>query len=240
MLKETDLQQVKCMAKTLLYTDINIDEQLPIFCHHPFFQTTAFFDPKTKEALDLTNEDHLDKAREIMTDIIFDTKDYSHFAMLIQKPYLPAFFKYTEEFLNAKDYAKFLQHLWVTTEFPNHDANVSLAEFKKYFRKADKELLMGDDYKKYQELPDKITVYRGVYQKATTKALSWTIDKKKAEWFAGRFGNGGKVYEATIDKKDIFAYFPSAGESEVVLNNNKLENLKEIEQINKDNIEEER
>ena len=48
MLKETDLQQVKCIAKTLLYTDINIDEQLPIFCHHPFFQTTAFFDPKTK------------------------------------------------------------------------------------------------------------------------------------------------------------------------------------------------
>ena len=68
--------------------------------------------------------------------------------------------------------------------------------------------------------------------------MSWTTDKKKAEWFAGRFGDGGKVYEAIIDKKDIFAYFPSAGEGEVVLNNNKLENLKEIEQINKDNLEE--
>ena len=49
MLKETDLQQVKCMAKTLLYTDINIDEQLPFFCHHPFFQTTAFLTQKQKK-----------------------------------------------------------------------------------------------------------------------------------------------------------------------------------------------
>ena len=219
MLKKTDLEQVKHMAKTLLYTDINIDDQLPIFCHHPFFQTTAFFDPKSKEMLDLTDNKQLNKAKDIMSDVIFNTNDYLHFTMLIQKPYLPVFFKYTEEFLDAKDYAKFLQHLWVSTEFPNYDANVSLAEFKKYFRKADKKLLMGNDFKAYEELPDKVTVYRGTYLKATTKALSWTTDKSKAEWFARRFGEGGKVYEATINKKDIFAYFPSAGESEVVLNN---------------------
>ena len=41
--------------------------------------------------------------------------------------------------------------------------------FKKYFKKANKEMLMGEDYQAYKNLPDKITVYRGVYQKATTR-----------------------------------------------------------------------
>ncbi len=228
MLKETDIKQVQCMAKTLLYTDIHIDETIPIFCHHPFFGQTVFYDPKNKIMLDLTMPEQLQQARDIMTDLIFETKDYYHILMLTQKPYLPAMFKYTEEFLGEKDFASSLRYLWTSTEFPNNDKNVSLSEFKQYFRQANQELLMDEDYEEFKQLPDKITVYRGVHLQGTAQALSWTTDKSKAEWFAKRFGNGGKVYEATINKKDVFAYFPSTGESEIVLNDNKLENVKEI------------
>ena len=49
------------------------------------------------------------------------------------------------------------------------------------------------------------------------KALSWTLDKDTAEWFAHRFGENGMVYEAQIQKKYIYAFFNSRNESEVIV-----------------------
>ena len=49
------------------------------------------------------------------------------------------------------------------------------------------------------------------------KALSWTLDKDTAEWFAHRFGENGTVYEAQIQKKYIYAFFNSRNESEVIV-----------------------
>ena len=53
-----------------------------------------------------------------------------------------------------------------------------------------------------QELDDTLTVYRGVtlYNAHNIKALSWTLNKETAEWFAHRFNEDGTVYEAQIDK----------------------------------------
>jgi hypothetical protein len=229
MLKETNLKKIKEVAISLVYTDLHIDEQIDFFCHHPFFQTTSTYNPKTGEFYDLKDEKELSKARNMINEQISETNNFWEIQMMVQKPYLPVLFKYCEKFLNQQDYADALTHLWITVEFPNHDANVSVEEFLKYFSKADKELLMGKDIEKYNSLPDKITVYRGTCLKSTTKALSWTTNIEKARWFANRFGNNGKVYEATIDKKDIFAYFTNRGESEVVLNYKKLEKIRKIE-----------
>lgn len=240
MLKETNLEAIKGIAKTLLYTDIHIDDTLDFLCHHPFFQTTATFDIQTKQILDLSNEDDLKTARRGMEKQIEKITDYGQMFMLIQKPYYPAFFKFSEQYLSEKDFADALSYTWTITEFPNHDANVSLNEFLNYFKKANKEYLMGkENIDAYNELPEKITVYRGTYLKATTKALSWTTDVNKARWFARRFGNNGKVYEAEIRKKDIFAYFADGGEKEVVLNYKKLENIKEIEDLSHNENEKE-
>ena len=80
------------------------------------------------------------------------------------------------------------------------------------------------------ELEETVTVYRGAtpYNARNVKALSWTLDKKKAEWFAHRFGEKGTVYTAQIKKGDILAVFTGRNESEVVLNPSKLEQLKAI------------
>ena len=105
------------------------------------------------------------------------------------------------------------------------------------FKSADPKALMEDDeYEQLQELDDTLTVYRGVtsYNADNVKALSWTLNKEKAEWFAHRFNDDGAVYEAQIDKKHIFAIFNGRNESEVVLDPQYLTDITEDQDMTSD------
>ena len=81
------------------------------------------------------------------------------------------------------------------------------------------ELMHEDELRQYEELDDTVTVYRGVtsHNAKNIKALSWTLDREKAEWFAHRFNEDGTVYEAEIDKQHILALFNGRNESEVIV-----------------------
>ena len=74
-----------------------------------------------------------------------------------------------------------------------------------------------------------MTVCRGVtsYNAKNIKALSWTLDRDTAEWFAHRFGEEGTVYEAQISKEHILAFFNGRNESEVVVDPKYLEQIME-------------
>ena len=79
-----------------------------------------------------------------------------------------------------------------------------------------------DNYDAFAALPDVIYVYRGVYSQTgeAIRALSWTLDYDTAKFFALRWcdaGDRGYIYEATIAKEHVFAYFDGADEKEVVL-----------------------
>jgi hypothetical protein len=116
-----------------------------------------------------------------------------------------------------------LYEVWIAVEYPNHDINVSTTEFMSMFRKAKKKFLMNQDEQSvFNNLPENITVYRGIQKNATTNALSWTLDKNVAKWFANRFNHNGQIIEATINKKYVFAYIDGRGEKEIVLNYKKL------------------
>ena len=87
-----------------------------------------------------------------------------------------------------------------------------------------------EDYQQFQDLDDVVTVYRGVtsMNEKNVKALSWTLDRDTAEWFAHRFGENGTVYEAQIQKQHIYAYFSGRNESEVIVD---PKHLMEITQV---------
>ena len=93
--------------------------------------------------------------------------------------------------------------------------------------------MLEDEYQKWKSFDQTLTVYRGVtsYNEKRVKGLSWTLDEEKAKWFAERFGENGKVYSAEIDKKDVYAYFGSRGESEVVVDPKGLRAITLIEEI---------
>lgn len=234
-MKETNLEKVKKIAKQLVDLPIECDNKFGII-HHPFISNR--FVPKILEPedvgkvipyYDIYNEEDLNKVRSTLKKVIDTTKDYQHFAIIVNKPYLLTFFKYTKDFLSNEDYSKFLSTAWTYTEYPNNDANVSTRELIYYFKKADKNILMSkDELEAYNKLDDLIAVYRGVKPGAKVRALSWTTDKKVASWFADRYEKNGKVYKGVIAKKDIFAYFLSRNEYEVVINHSKLISVKEV------------
>ena len=88
------------------------------------------------------------------------------------------------------------------------------------FRSIDPQMLMDEEERGlFQSLDDVVTVYRGVtsYNAQNVKALSWTLNREVAEWFAHRFGQNGTVYEAQVKKENIYAVFLGRNEEEVIV-----------------------
>ena len=101
------------------------------------------------------------------------------------------------------------------------------------FKQADPTILMDQaERKRLAELEDTVTVYRGVtsLNADNIRAMSWTLDKEVAEWFAHRYKEDGTVYEAEIDKKHILALFIGRNESEVVVDPKYLQNIEELQE----------
>jgi hypothetical protein len=81
------------------------------------------------------------------------------------------------------------------------------------------------DRSTWQSLPDVLMIYRGVNCseeweafEALSFGLSWTLDRKKAVWFANRGSDKPFIAKRTIKKSGCFAYFsdridPDKGET---------------------------
>lgn len=229
MRKETDMEKVRDMAINFLYLDMVPSEQFGgMFVSHPFVNS-AFYPGRNGEIGNLLEDEGLyQEFLEEKRDKIGSIKRYREFDSLLEKPYRMAFLKYTYEYLSRKDLADYLKDAWISAENPNSDVNVTLSELKKYFRNADKEVLMDErDRDLLESLPEEVEVFRGITKKrGKVQALSWTLDIGKAEWFANRFSGKGEVYQAKVSKEDIYAIFLSRGEQEVVLNPAKLRDIK--------------
>lgn len=228
MKKETDLEAVKKVARSFVYMDVEINKKVGFLVNHPYIGeiATAVKEDGKLVLKDIRNEKELQDVRKNILDTIDAVTSYQHFMHILRAPYLPAFFKYTKHLLSAFDYSSFLGSMWTIVEFPNVDDNITVPEFVRIFRRAEKALLMDDDeLRHYLDLPEEITVYRGIRGRGSLKALSWTIDIAQAEWFAQRWGTNGKVYSAQISREDVLAVFTSRGESELVVDYTKLRNI---------------
>lgn len=99
------------------------------------------------------------------------------------------------------------------------------------FRSIDPQKLMDEEERElFQSLDDVVTVYRGVppHNDQNVKALSWTLDREVAEWFAHRYGENGTVYEAQIEKENIHAVFLGRNEEEVIVDPERLMGLSQL------------
>ena len=73
-----------------------------------------------------------------------------------------------------------------------------------------------EDRRVFRDLPDELTIYRGVGAKDEETAeffaegFSWTLNRDKAEWFAQRNSVEGKSYLETmrVSKGDVIASSP--------------------------------
>lgn len=219
----TDIEQVKSVARALLMTEVYKTPYSPMVVQHPF--TSSGFVATTKDGvmqlIDITeSEENLQAWQSFMRKQINSTDNAYEIYMMTNKPYSLTFLKYASPYLSKADFSKILADAWIRSENPNCDTNVSKSKLISMFKQADPhELMLEDELRQYEELDDTVTVYRGVtsHNAKNIKALSWTLDREKAEWFAHRFNEDGTVYEAEIDKQHILALFNGRNELEVIV-----------------------
>lgn len=227
---KTDLDGVKSLAKCMLNLPIkHYKEGCPILDH--CFIRNAIYQDEQGQFKEITKKQDEDYVRKYYREEFDKLENYNSFLILVSTPYLPIFFQLTNRYLSDKDYAEALEFVWTGTEFPNKDPNINKRDWISYFKKADRNLLMSnEELEVYNNLPNEVEIYRGINSYGNYKGLSWSLDYEKAKWFSTRYDEGktGKVYNGTIDKKYIFAYFNGRNEFEVVVDYTKINNVLEI------------
>ena len=232
MRKETDLSGIKALGHAMLNTDIRLTAHSPMVVSHPFTSSgiTGLRDSDGGFIIGnlLDNPDDLSKWRNQVGSLIDDAESAYDVFNLINKPYMLAFIKYGKPYLSEQDLGQILSCAWILNETPNKDPNMSKRELVSTFKAVSLEYLMDEEeLQQYRELDDTVTIYRGVtsYNADNVKALSWTLSRETAEWFAHRFDEDGTVYEAKIDKKHICALFTGRNESEVIVDPKQLKDI---------------
>ena len=221
----TDLQAVKQVAKSLF--NVVPVEPHPKFgaivLSHPFTESGIVIFPSKKNSepkmTDITeNKEDFEEWKQWCFSRIDNAPSIHKVFSLVCKAYRLTFLKFAKPYIDKEEFSELFAEAWVNSENPNMDVNVSLKEATKWFKEADKKHLMDkDEYKVWEELPEKFVVYRGVGENRTPHGLSWTTHRETAEWFANRWNKKGYVEKANIEKKHALAYFNGRGEDEVVV-----------------------
>ncbi len=238
MQAKTDLERVKSVARTLLMTPIHQTKFSPMVVQHPFTSSgiIGILQGETFVPLDITqSEENLAEWQRQMIATINEAENAYKIYMLTNKPYSLTFLKYAEPHLSRTDFSQILADAWMRSETPNCDANVSKAKLVAFFKQAEPSVLMTEqEREQLADLDEPVTVYRGVtsYNAKNIRALSWTLDYEKAEWFAHRYAEDGTVYEAQINKRHILALFNGRNESEVVVDPKGLTDITEAQAPN--------
>lgn len=217
----TDIERVRNVAVMLLYLDIQ-PTKVPFVASHPF--TDSWFvgiagKNGEPEIVDLREVEAQKKWRVAKRSMI-EEEDLIDILLMLIKPYRLFFLKEIQKVISDEDLGKCISATWNIIENISMDVNVSGTQMVSMFKQADKHTLMTEDEREYiEQLENEVVLYRGVtsYNSHKKKAMSWTLDKKRAEWFAKRFEGGAEVWKLVVPKNRILAYF-DRGENEVIVN----------------------
>jgi hypothetical protein len=142
---------------------------------------------------------------------------WDRYVYLHEKPYRCETFASISQHLTDAQYWKLLREFWLESENIHESLDAWRALLNSPRRGRASGLMTRRERAALRELPDVITVYRGV-RRLPDRGLSWTTDRDKAEWFAGRPFTPGypAVLVGTVAKVDVFAYLLDRNESEIL------------------------
>jgi hypothetical protein len=106
-----------------------------------------------------------------------------------------------------------LLNCWMDTELPYQFGAIPRRLFKATG-------FITDSPDEWDAIPDPLTVYRGASRRPGSNAISWTVNRDRAAWFARRLrriGKEARLWRANVAKSDVMAYIGERGESEVIV-----------------------
>ena len=198
-------------------TYLNKSEKLPVL-RHPLLIEVMFIpilgSVRWAMAIVKMREEKLNKT-------LADGK-YAAYIFQHERPFrLGAFLEVQRYITDSSGYWELVDDLWSDSEDPCfYESNrIIWCEIwgNEYGHQKKYPPCREDDTEYFNALADTITVYRGGHE----NGLSWTLNKKKAEWFSHRYGQFGKdsapLWAMEIKKSDITWYTDSRNEQEVIL-----------------------
>lgn len=160
--KTDNFDKVYETAKLLMYAvPIKSHESIPTFCSHPF--TDFIYVPKMEnnkiiKTYDLLNLDDFKEWSSALLQRLQHGKLETIF-YIVSKPYRLTFLKYAQPYLTKETFSELFGDIWITSENPNGDVNVSLRTLISWFKHADKQKLMGNDYETWRLFPAEMTLF---------------------------------------------------------------------------------
>jgi hypothetical protein len=213
----TDLQALMERQEELrdeLKLALHSENDFPVLKHPLVFavpyipQMNAFYNEQYEQKLQAVDE-------------AFRDHNWTGFIFLHERPYRLDAFSDIEHLVTPEKYWELLGMVWSDSE------NIwqNLGAWIDYFsdeRPGREHMMEEDEREAFAQLPDTLTIYRGYCRGSNMKSCSWTLDQKRAEWFAKRFAvvNGPdspRVAEGVVAKSDVIAYFTERQESEIVV-----------------------
>ena len=237
MVKKVDLDAIKNVAIAMIHIPATpCPQMMGMVVWHPYYNSPWLAIVENGEITQLTYDDEklYPKWIEFMTKRIQSFKNVNQIFLQLNSAYLMNFLRLSYQYWHDnKELADALRYCWSYQECPNWtERGRSLLTCKKLFNKTRKYFMEPEEQAHFDSLPERVTVYRGQsHDGKYYKALSWTDDLEKATWFANRFkqhGERGHLFKAEINKKDIYVFNNERGESELVLDYTKLENIEEL------------
>jgi len=140
---------------------------------------------------------------------------YSSYIFLHERPYRLDAFTLIQSKLSDTQYWSLLSDIWTDTENQWQGLN-KWKQLLSSNRPSRHYLMNEEEFNLLQSLPDEVTIYRGCQAGINENGLSWSLNKKKAEFFANRFGKEGIILERKIPKSNIIAFLNGRGEFEVI------------------------
>jgi hypothetical protein len=146
--------------------------------------------------------------------------DWNTYVFLHERPYRVDAFMEVENRLTNSEYWSLFSSIWMDSE--NIRENPREWEMLLNSNRTFRECMMDEEEQQaLAELPDVIDIYQG-HTDIRDDGWSWTTDRAKAEWFAGRFSSleGAEAFLtiAKVNKADVYAYLLSRGEREIIAN----------------------
>lgn len=181
--------------------------------------------------------EHCDPGRGLMTEWIIESKEgdikrlkeknkWYQVIFMYANPYLLDAFRKNVKHFDNKTYWKILAAVWTQQEqlWRKRKVFLNLLQSPRPERQC---LMSAPERRKLDGLPNVIPVFRGFTGARGVKGMSWTLDQKKAEWFAKRYAaiehiGPPKLAKAKAKKKDVLAYFNGRKEKEIVIDPEKL------------------
>lgn len=141
---------------------------------------------------------------------------------IVERPYRAEYLWIYRNRMGDEQFWSLAGHVWIDSE----NIYQHLAAWEGIFAddRPGRESMMDEEERDaLANLPDTITVYRGTAAvDQFGSGFSWTLDRKRAEWFGRRFAGVGDnrdkpwLIQGEIEKSKVIAHFLGRGEQEIV------------------------